>query len=105
METPPLSDMTMPDAFEWPDQATLKDESAFRMWLIQALSSIHAKASETARLQKITNGRVDTLETAVKPLETITLRISLLERLVFGAAGVLLVSILGAVAALVLVKP
>lgn len=100
-----MSDMTMPDTFEWPDQATMKDDGAFRMWLIQALSSIHAKASEAARLQKITNGRVDTLEKAVAPLQTIEVRISLLEKLVFGAASVLLVGVLGAIVALVLAKP
>lgn len=80
----------MPDSFEWPDQDTLRDDASFRMWLIQTLQRIHDRVSETTRLQKVANGRVDKLEKAIEPLPTIQLRVTLVERIVFGAAGIVL---------------
>lgn len=97
-----MSDTAMPDSFEWPDQDTLKDEPAFRMWLIQTLSRIHDRVTETARLQKEANGRVAKLEATVTPLSTMEVRVGLLERIVFGASALLLVAMLGALARVVL---
>lgn len=104
----------MPDTFEWPDQATLQDEQSFRMWLIQVLSRIHVLSAETARLQAVANGRVSKVETTVAeypPAKTmitmaadlpmITVKLTMVERLVFGAAGLILTGFVGALLILV----
>lgn len=97
-----MSDAVMPDSFEWPDQETLKDDASFRMWLIQTLQRIHDRVSETARLQREANGRVAKLETAVAPIPAMEVRLTLVERMLFGASALLLVAMLGAMARMVL---
>lgn len=105
----------MPDTFEWPDQDALQDEQTFRMWLIKAMQRIHVLSAETTRLQAVANGRVGKLEAAVADLPkaetltkmaetfpTIIVKVSLMEKIVFGAAGTMLVAILSAVLAMVI---
>jgi hypothetical protein len=98
-----MSDTTMNnvhDSFEWPDETTQKDEAAFRRWLIQVLHRIHHMSSETARLQTLSNGRVGTLEqhhaACAAKLPTLELRVTLVERLIFGGTSLLLLGVLGA---------
>lgn len=94
-----MSDAPMQrDTFEWPSQAELADDATFRLWLIQALSSIHGMAAETARLQRVTNGRVTRLEVSTEAIPTLIYRLSWLERIVFGAGGALLLALLFAIA-------
>lgn len=87
----------MSDSFEWPDQQTLADEQSFRLWLIKALQQIHQTSAQTAHLQRVANGRVATLETATKALPTMELRVTLVERIVFGASSLMLLGLLGAI--------
>lgn len=81
------------DPFEWPTQDTLSDDAQWRMWLIQALSRIHAVSSETARLQTVANGRVTKLEAATADLPKWELRLSWMERIVLGGCSILLTAI------------
>lgn len=100
--------MSIPD-FDFPSRDVMLDEAAWRMWLISALQRIHAQTAETAYLQKEANGRASKmeqrtacLEAALRPLDLLTLRLTTIERVVFGAVATVLIGVLTASMAVVL---
>lgn len=72
-----MSDDVMPDSFEWPSQAEMHDDNAFRLWLIKALSHIHGKVGALDR------------------------RVATVERIVYAAAGIIGTSVFFAIVKLV----